>query len=434
MIPSILTESGTTSSKAAPTKETNVEGSEGDLFGDLVTGPTDAPIADVDSIDPHELKAVLMGQDAEMFSEGQGQEPATLSDEDATIEADDRQVSPDLAAEQLPSALVKTDQTSNSDLSRVKRVLEPEVLRSKDPSQSVKIANSEGQKAFVQADRPSVAQTVVEGRLPQQKILENLATKDRAEKTEDAAKPPLRAEPATHLKTESNQLIKAVATDAKPAQSPSPERFEQRKDVPREATSATIQKVETAKPIQSPPPAVMLAQVVMPSLSEKVEKTVKVAISEVAMGGAVTERVATTQVTQTSATSSATPETARQVANQIAIAITNTTSKTTEIALNPEELGRVRLSLSAADGAITLNVLAERAETQDLLRRHIDQLAQEFRALGYKSIAFSFGDQNAQSHAKAQQPEDSGEPEIQDVATTTDFLPKNATAGLDLRV
>ncbi len=59
--------------------------------------------------------------------------------------------------------------------------------------------------------------------------------------------------------------------------------------------------------------------------------------------------------------------------------------------LNPAELGPVRLSLSSADGVISVTVMAERPETLDLMRRHIDTLAQEFLNIGYGKAQFSFG-------------------------------------------
>lgn len=49
------------------------------------------------------------------------------------------------------------------------------------------------------------------------------------------------------------------------------------------------------------------------------------------------------------------------------------------------------MSVHTEDGAITVNIIAERAETLDLMRRHIDQLGQTFRAMGYASISFAFG-------------------------------------------
>jgi flagellar hook-length control protein FliK len=128
-------------------------------------------------------------------------------------------------------------------------------------------------------------------------------------------------------------------------------------------------------------------------------------------------------------------ETARHAASQIATAITNQAGKATEIALNPEELGRVRLSITATDGAITLNVFAERPETNDLLRRHIDVLAQEFRSLGYDTISFSFGD-GGQSDANAEAATSDETSVIEnnekaDPEANASALP---TSGLDLRL
>lgn len=62
-----------------------------------------------------------------------------------------------------------------------------------------------------------------------------------------------------------------------------------------------------------------------------------------------------------------------------------------DIVLNPAELGRVRLSLASADGVMSVTVIAERPETLDLMRRHIDTLAQEFLSIGYGKAQFSFG-------------------------------------------
>jgi len=130
-----------------------------------------------------------------------------------------------------------------------------------------------------------------------------------------------------------------------------------------------------------------------------------------------------------------TPETARQVAHQIAHAVSQGTTKMTEIALNPEELGRVRLSLSAGDGAVSLVILAERPETQDLMRRHIESLAQEFRDLGYEDISFSFG-ADGQSEEMAEN--DNAQPEHETLTNTPNNVDPVAAAapsgGLDLRL
>ncbi|WP_461308302.1 flagellar hook-length control protein FliK, partial [Albidovulum sp.] len=74
---------------------------------------------------------------------------------------------------------------------------------------------------------------------------------------------------------------------------------------------------------------------------------------------------------------------------------------TVEITLRPEELGKVRITLSPHDSALAMTVQAERPETLDLMRRHIESLAQEFRALGFTDLSFSFssGDAGPQGQA-----------------------------------
>lgn len=78
---------------------------------------------------------------------------------------------------------------------------------------------------------------------------------------------------------------------------------------------------------------------------------------------------------------------------RLAEAAARATDRPIEVTLSPEELGRVRLSFTTHDGALTMLVQAERPETLELLRRHIDTLAEDFRELGYEDLAFSFGQQ-----------------------------------------
>lgn len=61
-----------------------------------------------------------------------------------------------------------------------------------------------------------------------------------------------------------------------------------------------------------------------------------------------------------------------------------------EITLSPAELGRVRLSLTETDGAIRVIVQTERPETAELIRRHLGELGQDLRDLGYRNPGFSF--------------------------------------------
>lgn len=76
---------------------------------------------------------------------------------------------------------------------------------------------------------------------------------------------------------------------------------------------------------------------------------------------------------------------------QVSSAILGSREGSFEIHLQPAELGKVRISLMPSDAGIVVSVLADRPETLDLLRRHVDQLAQDFREIGYESASFSFG-------------------------------------------
>lgn len=87
----------------------------------------------------------------------------------------------------------------------------------------------------------------------------------------------------------------------------------------------------------------------------------------------------------------------RAVFQQLIDASIRAVERPVDLLLNPEELGRVRISMTMNEGAITMSVFAERTETLDLMRRHSDLLAQDLRQLGYGTISFSFG-QHGQGH------------------------------------
>ncbi|WP_306004451.1 flagellar hook-length control protein FliK [Aquicoccus porphyridii] len=84
------------------------------------------------------------------------------------------------------------------------------------------------------------------------------------------------------------------------------------------------------------------------------------------------------------------PDLPQHVARQIA-EFAPGPQQATEVRLNPEELGRVRMTMVQSEGAISVTITAERGETLDLMRRHIGLLAEEFRQIGYGSIQFDFG-------------------------------------------
>ena len=90
----------------------------------------------------------------------------------------------------------------------------------------------------------------------------------------------------------------------------------------------------------------------------------------------------------------------QHIAEQIAVSIANDDSGTTEIALDPEELGRVRLHMTVTDQTVQIVIAAERPETSDLMRRHLDVLQQEFRSLGFQSVDLGFADEGGRNSPK----------------------------------
>lgn len=62
-----------------------------------------------------------------------------------------------------------------------------------------------------------------------------------------------------------------------------------------------------------------------------------------------------------------------------------------DLTLNPAELGRVRLSMAPGEAGLVVTIHADRPETLDLMRRHSEQLMQEFRQAGFERAELSFG-------------------------------------------
>ncbi len=116
-----------------------------------------------------------------------------------------------------------------------------------------------------------------------------------------------------------------------------------------------------------------------------------------------------------------------------------------ELTLSPEELGQVRLHLTTNDTSAIVAVSADRIDTLDLIRRHLDDLTRDFRALGYQDVSFqlSHGDPgpqqrrtdpgNPQTHAEV--PEPPAAP-ARPAATyrPAPSSPQHSNAGLDLRL
>ncbi|WP_284165729.1 flagellar hook-length control protein FliK [Frigidibacter sp. SD6-1] len=98
------------------------------------------------------------------------------------------------------------------------------------------------------------------------------------------------------------------------------------------------------------------------------------------------------------------------VGRQLALGLDAHRGGPVEVTLSPEELGRVRMVLQGGEAGLTLTLTAERPETLDLMRRHIDQLAQDFRDLGYRNLAFSFASDGGQRGGGGPMPQPEGTP------------------------
>lgn len=130
---------------------------------------------------------------------------------------------------------------------------------------------------------------------------------------------------------------------------------------------------------------------------------------------------------------------ASRVAEQLAAAVA-VRPEGVDVTLRPEELGHVRISIDRRGAEVAVTVVADRGETVELMRRHADLLAAEFRAAGFGNCSFHFGQQRGRqatgrggetvSDSKAEGV--AGPPSSLSVAI--EAAATQAGAGLDLRV
>ncbi len=133
------------------------------------------------------------------------------------------------------------------------------------------------------------------------------------------------------------------------------------------------------------------------------------------------------------------PETPSLIARQMAEALQKLPDRPVEISLNPKELGRVRMNISAVEAGITVSIVAERPETLDLMRRHIEQLTREFQSIGYENIAFAFAE-GEENSAYSEQQSDDGQSEpsrlmiAEEDGVETLQPMTSASSGIDIRL
>ncbi len=118
----------------------------------------------------------------------------------------------------------------------------------------------------------------------------------------------------------------------------------------------------------------------------------------------------------------------------LAAVIANPSAQSVEIALHPEELGKVEIRMTGRGDEMSIQIIAQRDDTAALLRRHLPDLAAEFRQMGFTDLNFSFGE-DRQHHPAATDGHRVGEGLIRMDADTTPIpMTTIPTDRLNLRV
>ncbi|MGR3541859.1 MAG: flagellar hook-length control protein FliK [Hasllibacter sp.] len=94
------------------------------------------------------------------------------------------------------------------------------------------------------------------------------------------------------------------------------------------------------------------------------------------------------------------PRTAREAIAAEGLRLVRMEGGRADIRLDPPELGQVRMTVSVTEGAISVTITAERAETLDLLRRHSEQLMQMLRGEDGTELDARFGAAADERHAR----------------------------------
>lgn len=130
---------------------------------------------------------------------------------------------------------------------------------------------------------------------------------------------------------------------------------------------------------------------------------------------------------------------ANSVAVQIAQSTKGSVDRLVEISLDPVELGKVRLMLHRTETGMQVQIIADRLDTIDLMRRNTASLTAEFQDIGYRDVGFSFSQSGQGQPGNAPVPEpreysDGGERTLHQQWPTPDMPEYRVqVAGLDVR-
>lgn len=123
---------------------------------------------------------------------------------------------------------------------------------------------------------------------------------------------------------------------------------------------------------------------------------------------------------------------AQQVAMQISLQAGTARSKEIELRLEPEELGKLRITILTREAGLTVSIVAERPETLELLKRNSDQLMADLgeRDLGGANLEF-FEEEREETGEQASPHLDFAEPEQTNVSIS---VTEGITGRLDIRL
>ncbi len=91
-----------------------------------------------------------------------------------------------------------------------------------------------------------------------------------------------------------------------------------------------------------------------------------------------------------SRSATSTPPVATQISAQLPALITKAEKQTIELRLDPPELGRVTIHLTTNDQQVTAQIIADRPDTVDLMRRHAELLTATLARAGFSQADLSF--------------------------------------------
>ncbi|WP_168201318.1 flagellar hook-length control protein FliK [Qingshengfaniella alkalisoli] len=128
-------------------------------------------------------------------------------------------------------------------------------------------------------------------------------------------------------------------------------------------------------------------------------------------------------------------EIVRQVAQGLVEVIQRGADDAIEVSLNPEELGRVRISLTQGDSGLLVALSADRGETLDLLRRYITDLQSDLCRLGYGQASFDFSESGRDHPAdESSTSQNGGDAASVSESTSVEAEQLPVASGLDLRL